>query len=139
MNGSEQEQFKKDWITTLASTSGIMLTICLMVLAILYTGGSSAGWQRALAVTPIVGASLCFIIAALGSLNALGTLILASTHRAERETEKMKTAENLTATRAKKAQGFFKAGLWFLVVAICFSFLLLNWPVITSWWNKLVN
>ena len=132
MSNSDSDQFKKDWIISLVSTSGIMLTICLMVLTIIYTSSTASilKWQKLLIALSISGASILLVLCARESLNALGTLILASTHREKQESEEAKTAERLTAKRARQAQRYFKIGLVFLIAAIVLSAIFLNWSIV---------
>lgn len=125
------EQFKKDWITTLVSTSGIMLTLSLMILTILYTATSISiyGWQKMFISASIAVASLFFMFCAERSLNALGTLVITVSHQKMNNAKKAEESDKKAAEWARKAQWHFKRGLWFLIAAIFLGFFFLNWSV----------
>jgi len=138
MAGLDTEQFEKDWITTLASTSGIMLTISLMILTILYTASSVSihGWQKFLIAASIVVASIFLVSCVTQSLNALGTLVNASAHREKGDIAEAERVEDITAKRARGAEWSFRMGLWSLITAIVLSFFFLNWSIFVYIFTK---
>ena len=77
MNASESRQFRKDYITTIISTSGILLTIFLVVMTILFRVVQISSWDRIFARAPIVIASLFLLVDVHRSMEVLGTIILA--------------------------------------------------------------
>ena len=129
MSISNTEQFKKDWITTLVSTSGVMLTLSLMILTILYTATSISiyEWKKMLITAPIVVASFFLALSIVHSLRTLGTLINTSAHQEKENMEEAGRVGNKTAEKAIKAEQSFKRGLWCLIIAITLCFIFFNW------------
>jgi len=117
------EELVKDWLTSLVATDGILLTISLMILTILYTATIMARWQTILIGAIVFVASILLIVSAFYAMDAHGTLIL------EVKTTNAKEKEHLsekTRTRARIAELSFKASLIFLLIAIVLVVVLPN-------------
>jgi hypothetical protein len=138
MEDSQIDQLKKDWIVLLASTSGIMLTISLMVLTIVYTTPSDQIplWQRAIISLFILLASVFLMLCAHLSLRALGALIGAVGYDENEKTKDADRAHTLSQNKAKRAQAYFRIGIGLLVISVFLTFAFLSWPVLVSLINS---
>lgn len=140
MPNSKSETYIRDWFTILASTSGILITVCLMVLAILYAATTIQRWQM-IAVGSLVGASsFCLMLVAFWSLDALGVLIITTVRTEKTEGQAGQQGEsgetgtdNRMRTIALRAKITFKIAMGLLIAAILLAGIGL--PL----WNILVN
>lgn len=140
MPNSKPESYIRDWLTMLASTSGILITVCLMVLAVLYAATTIQRWQL-IAVGILVGASsICLLLVVFLSLNALGALIITAKRagRTERQAGheaigKTTEPDDGARTIALRAKRTFQVAVGLLIAAILLVGIGL--PL----WNILVN
>lgn len=124
------EEFIKDWLTSLVETDGILMTISLMILTILYTSGAVAHWQATLIGSVVLVASILLMLSAFFALDAHGTLIL---QVKETNAERRQVLSEKTRSRAKKARQLFKASLMLLLTAIILVVVLPNLPTTQAW------
>jgi hypothetical protein len=126
----DARQLKKDWLTMLVSTGGIMLTLCLTVLTILYTSSSTAlnSLQLQILTLGILATSILLAGCVVQSLDALGALILAAVHDDGTATSKdvVAKAESRSAANARSAQSLFRTGVFALMLTIGLAVAFLN-------------
>ncbi len=120
------EEFIKDWLTSLVETDGILITISLMILTILYTSATVTRWHTILVGAVVLTAAILLMLSAFYALDAHGTLIL---EVKATEAEKKRELSEKTRVRAKKARQFFKASLILLLIAIILVIVLPNLPI----------
>jgi hypothetical protein len=129
-NGDRQvsAQLKKDWLVMLASTSGVMLTVCLAALSVIYTSSNAAigPGQRLLGSIPILLSAGLLMFCSVKSLKALGALIMLFDMPRENENER-RTSLNTFVANSRVAQKFFIFGSIGLVISILFIIVVFNW------------
>jgi len=123
------EEFIKDWLTSLVATGGVLITISLMILTILYTSTTIVRWQSVLIGAIVLGASIFLMISVFYALNAHGTLIL---QVKETDGERKRQLSEITRIDARKAELFFKTSLILLLVGIVLIVVLPNLPINTG-------
>jgi hypothetical protein len=131
---------QKDWIVMLTSTGGIILTLSLAVLAIVFTADPNPllDWQKIIVSLAILTASFFLVICTSKALNALGALIMVASlkDKAEKLTLTAQEMEIVPLTKAEfiktsqEAQSYFKLGLYALFVTVGLSCIFLIWNTI---------
>jgi len=122
------EEFIKDWLTSLVATGGVLITISLMILTILYTSTTIVRWQAVLIGTVVLVASIFLILSAFFALDAHGTLIV---QIRETDNENRQKLSEMARIRARRAELCFKASLILLLMAIVLIVVLPNLPIST--------
>jgi hypothetical protein len=108
------DEFKKDWLSTLLMTDGILITISLMILTILYTTSLQLTRLQLIIVGSFVAiASFSFMLSTIWALDAHGALIIAISKE-----EKNEEAYERVRVTARRAELAFKAGILLIFVAI---------------------
>lgn len=121
------DSLKKDWVTILISTSGVLLTLAVAFLGLLHTTLDEFNWP--IIIVDIFGimAILAFVGASYYGLSALGSLILASIAKEAHDYEGKSRADGKATGSAMAAQNCFLAGLTLLVLAGFAVVIVLNW------------
>jgi uncharacterized protein YacL len=101
---TEVKEYIREWLTTLVATDGILITISLMVLTILYTSPAFQLWQSILVGSVVLIASIHLMYSAFNALDAHGTLILMLKTPDE---ERKKYLNQKMRNRADKADVYF--------------------------------
>ncbi len=136
------EELQKDWLVVLVSVSGVMLTICLAVLAILFEFSTGELELARLLLLLSVGfavvlAACLLMVCVHNALRALGGLIIAVgiDEKHVKDEKRYRVVVGNVHYHAEKAEGQLRAGTKALVVAIVLSFLFLNWSLIREAWQ----
>jgi len=104
------DEFKKDWLSTLLMTDGILITISLMILTILYTTSLQLTRLQLIIVGSFVMvASFLFTLSTIWALDAHGALIIAISKK--EKSEEANERVRITARRAELAMSSSKARL----------------------------
>jgi len=120
---SRADEFKKEWLVTLASTNGILITISLAILTLLYTT-LLIRWQLILIGLLVAGSSFSLMLSTIWVLDALGALIIAVSTE-ERNEEKIRKRHEWVRVVAKRAYLTFKLGIILIFIAIVLYIILL--------------
>jgi len=123
------EEFIEDWLISLVATGGVLVTISLMILTILYTSTTIARWQAVLIGAVVLTASGFLMVSVFYALDAHGTLILIV---GATDDERRQQLSERARVRARRAELCFKASLILLLTAIVLTVILPNLPTSTS-------
>jgi len=126
------EEYIRNWLTTLVQTDGILITISLAFLTILYTSTAMAAWIRVTIGIVVLLSSVLLMVSTFSALDSHGSLILQVQIV---EKEKKDAATERVRKRARRAELAFKAGLVGLVIAILLIVVLPNIEFVLSTLN----
>lgn len=131
-------QLKKDWVVMLASTSGVMLTVCLATLSVIYTSSNTniGPFQKLIGSIPIFLSASFLMICSVRSLRALGALIMfVDIPPGEEEEKAKKTREDSFKKfvgNSRSAESFFIFGSVILVISILTIIVVFNWTILET-------
>ena len=124
---ADSDSLKKDWITTVIATSAILLPIVVGVIAFAHSALEDFWWPIILVDVLGLAAVVSFLFAARGGLDALGSLILASSEAEKGAAENAQAAQTKTRRSAMSADGWFRAGLILTLAVGATAAIVLNW------------
>lgn len=119
---AESDSLKKDWLTTLISSSAILLPIIVGVVAFIHSTVGRFWWPLLIVDIFALSAVALFLGTAIYALDALGALILEV-----KSEEDCHRKEGQVSNWGTNADRMFRAGLLMSIVVGIVGALLLNW------------
>lgn len=142
----DPDSLKKDWITLLVSTAGLLLTIVGAAVGVYHSAVSGRHWQLIVVDAAAVLAMSCYALSVVHGLRALGSLILVAQSRREgaqehpvalpprrrrgrgaAEARQRPSHDEIVRRRAIRAQDWFRRGVVMTVVTAAAAAAALNW------------